>query len=134
MARTITKWTMDEMLAEIKRRNRGLSKLNRKRNALLKKIAAIDAEIQALGGKIGGSTAGASSKRAAKRPRNTVPLADAIHSVMSKDKPMTATDIEKAVTKSGYKTVSASFKTIIFQALAKDKRFKKAARGQYVIK
>lgn len=133
MARTITKWTIDEMMAEIKRRNRMLAKLNRKRTALLKKLAALDAEIAEHGGKPG-STARVGTVSSGKRARNKMSLPDAMASVMSKDKPMTASDIEAAVVKNGYVSNSSTFKTIIFQALGKDKRFKKAARGQYVLK
>lgn len=134
MARTITKWTIDEMMAEIKRRNRVLSKLNRKRNSLLKKLAGVEAEISNHGGKVGGTSVRVAGSSGIKRPRNEVSLVEAIAATLSKDKPMTAADIEKAVTKNGYKSGSASFKTIIFQALGKDKRFKKIARGQYVLK
>ncbi len=135
MARVITKWTIDEMLTEIKRRNQILSKLNRKRSSLLKKLASVDAQIRENGGNVDGRASRVKgSAPGTKRPRNDVSLPDAIASVLSKDKPMAAADIEKAVVKSGYKSGSANFKTIIFQTLGKDKRFKKAARGQYVLK
>jgi len=133
MARVITKLTLDEMLAEIKRRRKTIAKLNRKRDALLKKLAAVDAEIKANGGAaVGGATK--APRAGAKRPRNEMSLVDAMASVMSKEQPMSASDIEKAVLKKGYQSGSSNFKTIIFQALGKDKRFKKAARGQYVLK
>lgn len=133
MARVITTLTYDELRAEIKRRERTLRKLNRKRSVLLRKLAAVDAEIASNGGKAGAIPV-RGAKAGGKRPRNSVSLVEAMAAVMSKDKPMTASDIEKAVTKNGYQSGSATFKTIIFQALGKDKRFKKAARGQYVLK
>ena len=42
--------------------------------------------------------------------------------------------IADAASKAGYKSVSKTFHTIIYQTLARDKRFKRAGRGQYVLK
>ena len=132
MIKVLKKMSINEMLVEIKRRNRLITKLNRKRALLLVKIDEIEEEIRKNGGEI--KRAGLHAVGLGKRPRNTQSLPDAMASVMSKDKPMSVAQIEEAVTKSGYRSVSTTFKTIIFQSLAKDKRFKKVARGQYALK
>ncbi|MGA1193853.1 MAG: hypothetical protein ACO398_03460 [Kiritimatiellia bacterium] len=132
MNKTLKSLSVDEMLGEIKRRNRLIKKLNDKRAALLHKVAQVEEEIRNCGGEIkkSGLTIGGITRR----PRNEMSLPDAMAQVMSKDKSMSVADIEEAVTKIGYKSTSSTFKTIIFQALAKDKRFKKASRGQYLLK
>ena len=92
----------------------------------------IEEQIRAQGGEVKhGATR---SFGIGKRPRNEMSLPDAMASVMSKDKAMSVSQIEAAVTKAGYRSTSSTFKTIIFQALAKDSRFKKASRGLYLLK
>lgn len=131
MSRALKKLSIDEMLAEIKRRNSIITKLNRNRSALLDKVAAIEAEIRAKGGEIKSVKA---ARAGGKRPKNAASLPDSMAKVMSKDKPMSVANIEAAVKKAGYTSTSPTFKTIIFQALAKDKRFKKVSRGQYALR
>lgn len=132
MNKTLKSLSVDEMLSEIKRRNRLIKKLNDKRNALLHKVAQIEEQIRDNGGEI--KKSGLKIGGVTRRPRNEMPLPDAMAKVMSKEKAMSVAEIEEAVTKIGYKSTSSTFKTIIFQALAKDKRFKKASRGQYLLK
>lgn len=127
----ISKMSMLDILAEIKRRNKHIGKLQRRRSALLKKLAAIEQQIKTAGGALRGTMKAAGP---AARRRNKTALPEAMIAVMSKDKPMRANEIEQAVIKSGYQSSSANFKTIIFQVLGKDKRFKKLTRGQYVLK
>jgi hypothetical protein len=132
MNKSLKSLSVDEMLSEIKRRNRLVKKLNDKRTALLHKVAQVEEEIRNSGGEI--KKGGLSIGGVTRRPRNEMSLPDAMAQVMSKDKSMSVAEIEEAVTKIGYKSTSSTFKTIIFQALAKDKRFKKASRGQYLLK
>ena len=131
MSRILKNISVDEMFAEIKRRKRDITKLHRKRAALLDKIATIEAEINAKGGTIKNVKPG---RAGGKRPKNAASLPDTMAKVMRKDKAMSVAEIEAAVEKAGYKSTSVTFKTIIFQALAKDKRFKKASRGQYALR
>lgn len=131
MKRTLAKLSVDEMLAEIKRRTSLIKQLNRKRAVLLTKLADVEAEIRERGGEIKAVKA---SRAGGKRPKNTESLPDAMAKVMSKEKTMSVAQIEAAVTKAGYRSTSKTFGTIIFQALAKDKRFKKASRGQYALR
>lgn len=131
MSRIPSNITTQEMLAEIKRRQGSTAKLNKKREALLVKIAEIEQAIKAEGGEIKHM---AIRTKTGKREKNEMNLPDTMAKVMSKDKAMSVSQIEEAVTKAGYKTTSSTFKTIIFQALGKDKRFKKVERGQYCLK
>jgi len=123
--------SLNDIQKEIKRRERKVAALNRKRANMLKKLALLDAAIIASGGsvqkKAGLMGVGGS------RPRNKASLPDTMVSVMSKTKPMSVAEIEAGVLKAGYKTVSVTFKTIIFQTLKRDKRFKWKSRGQYLL-
>jgi len=49
-------------------------------------------------------------------------------------KAMSAGDITAAALKRGYKTTSANFRSIVNQALIKDRRFGSARRGLYQLK
>ncbi len=121
----------DLMLAEIKRRNRLVKKLNVQRAHLLQRISSVEAAIKAEGGEI---KSAAMMARSAKRPRNAAPLVEMLAKVMHKEKSMSVNQIAEAVTLAGYRSTSSTFKTIIFQTLGKDKRFKKVSRGQYIVR
>jgi hypothetical protein len=121
----------ESLVAEIKRREKLTRKLNKRRATLLARVVEVEAQIKASGGEIKDVRAG---RAGGKRPKNAMSLPDAMAKVMSKDKTMSVAQIEAAVTKTGYRSTSSTFKTIIFQALAKDKRFKKASRGQYSLR
>lgn len=131
MKRALKNLSVEELLSEIKRRNKEINKLNRRRAILLAKVVEVEAQIRASGGEIKDVR---SARVGGKRPKNAMALPDAMAKVMSKEKTMSVAQIEAAVTKAGYRSTSSTFKTIIFQALAKDKRFKKASRGQYALR
>jgi hypothetical protein len=132
MRKSLKTLSIDDMLSEIKRRNRLIAKLNKKRSILLVKVAEVEEQIRVNGGEI--KRVGLRAAGIGKRPRNAQSLPDAMADVMNKEKPMSVAQIEEAVTKKGYRSTSSTFKTIIFQALAKDKRFKKVSRGQYALR
>lgn len=131
MKRALKNLSVDELLSEIKRRNKEINKLNRRRATLLANVVEVEAQIRASGGEIKDVR---SIRVGGKRPKNAMSLPEAMAKVMSKDKTMSVGEIEVAVNKAGYRSTSSTFKTIIFQALAKDKRFKKASRGQYALR
>jgi hypothetical protein len=120
------------MLAEIKRRRSGLAKLISRRRKLARQLAKLDQQIARVGGVGGGASAGRSG--AGRRPRNKITLSGAMVKVMSATKAMSVAQIAAAVRKIGYKSVSKTFNTIIFQTLGRDKQFKKKSRGQYVLR
>lgn len=125
--------TTDALLAEIRRRRNRLPKLRRLAARLESKLAAVRADIASLGGdaKVAVARPKATGR---KRPKNKITLAAAIVKVLSKDAPKSVPEIARAVRKAGYRSVSRTFHTIIYQTLAKEKQVKKAARGRYVLK
>lgn len=129
---SLEKISTREMIAELKRRKSQETALRRKHAALLKQLKSIEAQL--------GVAPRAAAKPAVKaaaprrRARNKMTLPETMLKVMSKDKPMSVPQIGAACNKAGYVSVSKTFHTIIYQTLARDKRFKKAARGRYVIR
>ena len=125
--------TIHQMFAEIKRRSRKLLKLYKQRKGLVKQLKLTDLAISRLGGadRAAGRRANVSAGR---RYKNKLTLAEAINKVLRKDKPTRVADIVSGVQAIGYKSASKTFRTIIFQTLAKDKRFKQAGRGLYVLR
>lgn len=106
--------------AELRRRQRGVGSLIRRRDRLASKLADLDAQIRSLGGAAGRV-----------RPQNSSNLVDALHKLLS-GKTMGVTEAADAVRKAGYNSNAANFRTIVNQALIKHKnRFKKVERGQY---
>lgn len=122
--------TFAQINQELRRRGRTVGTLERRRAALLKKVAALDAEIAANGGSVNGAWNRAGGGR--KRPKNEVQLLDALKSIL-KGKTMSVTEAAEAVQKAGYQTSSANFRTIVNQTLINNlkKGFKRVGRGQY---
>lgn len=119
----IGQMSVADLQAELRRRQRGVSKLERRREKLMAELAEVNAEIADLGGSTGGLTAGG-------RRRNNMTLPDALVKVLE-GRTMSVTEASDAVRASGYHSSAANFRTMVNQALLKDKRFKKVARGQY---
>jgi hypothetical protein len=112
--------------AELRRRQKSVKPLQRRKEALLAKIAKIDADIAALGGVVGKSAVGTRV-----RPKNSTSLVEALAAVM-KNKTLGVSEAVDAVLKAGYKSNAANFKTIVNQTLIKNRdTFKKVGRGQY---
>lgn len=110
---------------ELRRRQRTLPKLNKKRAKLVDALAAIDAQIAELGGSSSGGGGGG------KRPKNTMTLVEALEKVL-KGKQMSVAEAMAAVKTAGYKTNSNSFRISVNATLLKfKKKFKKVARGIY---
>ncbi|MCO5061366.1 MAG: hypothetical protein M9963_05100 [Kiritimatiellae bacterium] len=126
--------TLAELLNALNRHRKKLPALHKKADALRKKLAAVEAEIAALGG-IPSSGAKRRAPAGSRRPRNKTNLGDAIVAVLSKDKPLSIAEIIAAVKMNGYSTTSDNFNTIVYQAIAREKRrIVKASRGLYVLK
>jgi septal ring factor EnvC (AmiA/AmiB activator) len=114
--------SVSELQAELQRRRRGVAKLERRREKLVNELADINAQISDLGGSLGSTPTG--------RARNSMTLPDALHQVLS-GTTMSVTEAADAVRAAGYQSSAANFRTMVNQALLKDKRFKKVSRGQY---
>lgn len=117
-----------ELHAELARRQRTVSALRKRRDRLAEKLAALDAELSAMGG---GRLASGTGFR--KRPKNDSNLVDALHALLD-GKTMSVTEAAEEVQKAGYKTTSPSFRTIVNQTLINSGRFKRVSRGQYTSK
>ncbi|RMH26317.1 MAG: hypothetical protein D6692_09460 [Planctomycetota bacterium] len=112
-----------ELQLELRRRQREVNKLVRRRDKLAAELAELNAQIADLGGAAGGLTPTG-------RTRNAMTLPDALYQVLQ-GRTMSVTDAADAVRAAGYHSTAANFRTMVNQALLKDKRFKKVSRGQY---
>ncbi len=112
-----------DLQLELHRRQRDVSKLVRRRDKLAAELAELNAQIAGLGGAAGGLTPTG-------RTRNAMTLPDALHEVLQ-GRTMSVTEAADAVRAAGYHSTAANFRTMVNQALLKDKRFKKVSRGQY---
>jgi len=119
--------SVGELQRELRRREKGVGSLLRRREKMLAKIKAIEADIEAHGG----TTRGGLSGR--KRPKNEMNLVEALAKVLD-GKTMGVTEVSQAVQKAGYQTTSPSFRVIVNQALINSGKFKRVGRGQYTVK
>lgn len=119
----LTDMSITQLQSEIKRREKFTRSLQRRREKLLQQLAEVEAEIASHGALSGGGRGG-------RRPRNESNLPEALVGVLS-GKTMSVTEAADAVQKAGYITTSPNFRTIVNQALIRDKRFKRVGRGQY---
>ena len=124
----IKQLSFEELQAELKRREKAVRQLERKRTRLVEQLAEVDKEIAAAGG--GRTRQHAGGRR---RPRNEKNLADAMADTL-KGKTLSVTELAEAVQQEGYRTTSPNFRTIVNQALLKDDRFKRVSRGKYTVK
>ena len=126
-----------ELRRELERRQSMVQELIRQRDALNAELAQLEGGV--------GATASAPARRGPGRPRlspgssiemkpygaNKSNLATALRNVLS-GRTLSVSELTTAVQKSGYKTKSNNFRTIVNQALiANPSLFKKVARGQY---
>ena len=118
--------SIEELQSEIRRRERHLKTLERRREKLVEQLSMIDEEISAHGGMI-------VAAEGRKRPRNDQNLADALLDLLS-DQTLNVTRIAEEVQKAGYRTTSPNVRTIVNQTLIKDKRFERVGRGLYTAK
>lgn len=123
MADQLNVLSTEALQAELKRRERHLKQLMRKRDKLVSQLRDVDAEIVAEGGAVDGAVT-------RKRFRNDSNLADALADLLS-NKAMSVTEATQKVQDAGYRTTAANFRTIVNQTLIRDKRFKRVSRGQY---
>ena len=117
----------DDLEAELKRREKTVRQLQRKRERLVAQLAEVEQEIAAIGGTKARQHAGV------RRPSNEKNLVDAMADTL-KGKVLSVTELAEAVQQDGYKTTSPNFRTIVNQALLKDDRFKRVSRGKYTVK
>ena len=107
-----------------------LTRLEKQKKDLLKKLDSVEAEITRIGGESSGGRRGT-------RPHNDKSLPDTLDQVLrAQGGPMKVGDIADAVLATGYRSTSASFRAIVNQTLIKErKRFiSSGQRGTYQVK
>lgn len=119
--------TTEALQAELRRRQTGVRRLERKREKLLEQLGFVEKELATMGAPI--TAAGGTRKR----PKNDSSLEDALVETL-KGKTMGVTEAAEAVQRNGYLTSSANFRTIVNQTLIRSPGIKKIARGQYTAK
>ena len=115
--------------AELRRRERVVGKLERKRDKILSKLAAVDKQIAREGGAPGARRGG--GRRGGKRGGPS--LVEALR-VLLTGKTMSVTEAAEEVQKAGYQTSSPNFRTMVNQSLLKKDIFKRTGRGMYTAK
>ena len=116
-----------EMLAaELRRRERELQGLERRRGRVLEQLHEVERAISEFGGSFASGDSGGSRRR----PRNKASLEESLYGVL-KGKTMSVSELADAVRAAGYMTTSKTFNTIVNQTLIKSGRFKKISHGRY---
>lgn len=118
--------SLDSIRAELDKR---LKELEAERDRLSKELAAVEGEISSFPG---AHVRGRSGPR--KRPRNDMNLVDSLKKLLT-NKTLSVTEMTSEVQRSGYRTTSPNFRTIVNQTLiANPKVFKRVSRGMYTSK
>ncbi|MDQ3439559.1 MAG: hypothetical protein M3478_04340 [Planctomycetota bacterium] len=114
-------------------RRQELNEKQREHSKVLARLQELEADIRRLGGSAG--RRGRSGARGGgTRARNAKSLIETLEDVLKGGKPMKVGDIADAAQKTGYRSNSANFRSIVNQTLIKDKRFGSAGRGVYQLK
>lgn len=129
MAAKLDEIPINEIQAELRRRQKDVSGLQKKRDRLAAQLAELDMQLADLGYAQEGMQ-GIMGVPGRRRPRNEMPLTDALVELL-KDKTLSVTEAAIEVQKAGYKTTSPNFRTIVNQTLLRDKRIKRVGRGLY---
>lgn len=134
----------ETLQAELRRRQSGVRLLERTRDRLMSKLSALESRISDYGGAmmdaLGAHARGRTPGRrgpgrprggGGRRPRNEMNLVQALGQTL-KGKTMSVTEVSEAVQRHGYRTTSPNFRTIVNQALIKNRsQFRKVSRGKY---
>jgi len=153
MPRGLANISVADLHAELRRRQRSVGRLVRRRASLLTRLTRLDDLIEMLGGSANGRTArrarpartarggrgrgpgrrpgrrGRGGRAGRRRPRNEMTLSAALAKALS-GKTMSVTEAAGAVRRAGYRTNSSNFRTQVNIALIKGP-FKRVGRGQY---
>jgi|GEM_PF-1520782 len=133
MATKLSKLTIDQLRAEIARRQTGLPMLLKKRAKLLKAVGKLDVQIAALGSQIEqpAKPKGRQTEPATSTPSSGKSLVQSIKDVLGRTKGgMRVKDIVVAVQEAGYKTAAKDFYGLVAAAV-RGEGFKKLGWGVY---
>jgi hypothetical protein len=149
---SITQLTTDEIVAELDRRERRTRQLLARQETLRGELADLDRQLADIGdslpeleaaaralpaaraGRAGGQAAAPAPRarrRSGPRAKNALSLADAIAAAVEVRAQITPAEAAELVRSNGYITNAAKFTMTVANALAKDKRFRRLARGIY---
>ena len=134
MARTKT---IAELRRELAAKERKLKTLTAQRSKLTAQLSAVDREIAKLGGAPAKAKPKSRKKTTVKKRRRVqrgASLADVLAKVLAGKGRVRVAEATKLTLGAGYKSKSSQFGNIVSQMLSDDKRFKKIARGVYVLK
>ncbi len=127
MARSLDRLSIAELNAELRRRQRSTGTLQRRYERTMAKASRLRAQIEELGGSVGGTGGGWT------RPKNDMTLVEALAAAL-KGKTMSVTDVAETVQQQGYRTNSNNFRTQVNIALINSGEFKRVGRGEYTAK
>lgn len=134
--RTLSNVSLEVLQAELRRRQKAVKPLLKKRAVLAARLAAIEAQLGSLGqiSEAGPALRGRRPGRRGPRAKNAMGLVHVLQKVMS-GKSLGVADAAKAALAAGYKTNSGNFRTVVNQTLLVNKdKFKKVSRGLYTSK
>jgi hypothetical protein len=138
----LSRLSVQVLEAELRRREKGVGRLERKRAKLQSRLDALEDLIRSHGGSPGSGNGrrgrrGGGGRRGrrggGRRPHNEMSLEKSLAKLLN-GKTMAVTDIAEAVQRAGYRTGAENFRTIVNQTLIRSDLFKKIARGQYTAK
>ena len=113
---------IEELIAELQRRQFKLVDLRSQRELLVKRLGALDEEIRALGGEV---------EALPSRGSNALSLADALAGAIEAGVVVSPNEAADAVREAGYRTTAKRFVATVTNTLSKDERFARVGRGRY---
>jgi hypothetical protein len=150
---SISQLTTDEILAELDRRERRTRQLLSRQEVLRAELSGLEQQLADIGDSLPeleaaaralpasrASRAGAEAaepaaprtrRRSGPRARNALSLADAIAAAVEVRAQITPAEAAELVRSNGYVTNASKFTMTVANALAKDNRFRRLARGVY---
>ena len=150
---SISQLTTDEIVAELDRRERRTRQLLSRQEALRTELAGLEQQLADIGDSLpeleaaaralpagraprGGAEAAEPAaprtrRRSGPRAKNALSLADAIAAAVEVRAQITPAEAAELVRSNGYVTNASKFTMTVANALAKDKRFRRLARGVY---
>jgi len=141
---SLTNLSVAELRRELERREMGSNKLLAQHAKLSKRLAALDAELAALGveveprrrGRKPGPKPGRKAGRAggdgrSRRVKNSMTLLEAILKGVRAGRTVSPAEAASAARAAGYKSAGKNFGQQVATCLAKAKQFKKLGRGSY---
>ena len=123
MARSVSDFSVATLERLLSSRKSKLTNLTKKRKVLAKKLRSLDSQIESLGGRTTNGDSGMKHRKGRKRPKNAVPLHEAVVEVLKKSKTgYPIGDLADKVIASGYKSNSSDFRNVLYQCLYKSKQ------------